>query len=194
MAYVAGVTTRIKLATGILILPQHNPVISAKQIATLDHLSGGRILLGIGVGWLKEEFEALGVPFDDRGRRTDEYINAMRELWTSDKPTLPASSSISSDAYCRATRRMARCRSSSVGIRCRPRAGRAAWRRLLSARGARPISSPPHARPLPKPVADPDALDITVSLPHLAGGFPALASSGVERVLVPVSGMADWRR
>src|SRR5687767_13517394 len=60
MAYVASATKRIRLATGIMILPQHNPVVVAKQVATLDHLSGGRILLGIGVGWLKEEFEALG--------------------------------------------------------------------------------------------------------------------------------------
>ena len=86
MAYVAAATRRVKLATGIMILPQHNPVVVAKQVATLDHLSGGRVLLGIGVGWLKEEFDALGVPFDDRGRRTDEYMQAMRELWGAEKP------------------------------------------------------------------------------------------------------------
>ena len=85
MSYIAAVTTRIKLATGILILPQRNPVVAAKQIATLDQMSGGRVLLGIGVGWLEEEFSALGVPFDDRGRRTDEYINVMRELWSAEK-------------------------------------------------------------------------------------------------------------
>jgi len=78
MAYVAAATNRIKLATGILILPQHNPVLAAKQIATLDHLSRGRILIGIGAGWLQEEFAALGVPFAERGARTDEYIAAMR--------------------------------------------------------------------------------------------------------------------
>src|SRR5947208_323024 len=66
MAFVAAATTKIKLATGILILPQHNPVLAAKQIATLDHLSRGRILLGIGAGWLQEEFAALGVPFAER--------------------------------------------------------------------------------------------------------------------------------
>ena len=80
MAYVAAATTKIKLASGIIILPQHNPVVLAKQVGTLDHLSGGRIILGIGVGWLKEEFDALGVPFAARGRRTDEYVAAMREL------------------------------------------------------------------------------------------------------------------
>jgi probable F420-dependent oxidoreductase len=82
MAYVAAATSRIKLATGILILPQHNPVIVAKQVATLDHMANGRILLGIGVGWLKEEFDAIGAIFENRGRRTDEYIAAMRELWS----------------------------------------------------------------------------------------------------------------
>jgi len=87
MAYVAAATTRINLATGILILPQHNPVVCAKQVATLDAMSGGRVLLGIGVGWLKEEFDAIGVPFEDRGRRTDEYIAAMRELWSADVPS-----------------------------------------------------------------------------------------------------------
>lgn len=81
LAYVAGQTSRIRLGTGILILPQRNPVVAAKEIATLDHLSGGRVTLGIGAGWLAEEFEALGVPFEDRGARTDEYIDALRELW-----------------------------------------------------------------------------------------------------------------
>ena len=89
MAYAAACTTKIKLATGILILPQHSPVITAKQIATLDHMSNGRVLLGIGVGWLREEFEAIGVPFDDRGRRTDEYVAVMRELWSRRLAHLP---------------------------------------------------------------------------------------------------------
>jgi probable F420-dependent oxidoreductase len=81
LAYVAAATTRIRLATGILILPQRNPVILAKEIATLDRLSGGRVELGVGVGWLEEEFDALGVPFAERGRRTDEHIEVLRRLW-----------------------------------------------------------------------------------------------------------------
>jgi probable F420-dependent oxidoreductase len=85
LTYVAAHTTRIRLATGILILPQRNPVITAKELATLDHLSGGRVTLGVGAGWLAEEFAALGVPFDDRGRRLDEYVKVMRALWTEDK-------------------------------------------------------------------------------------------------------------
>ena len=84
LSYVAAATTSIKLATGILILPQRNPVVAAKEIATLDRLSGGRVLLGIGVGWLEEEFDALGIPFARRGARTDDYIRALRALWTQD--------------------------------------------------------------------------------------------------------------
>jgi probable F420-dependent oxidoreductase len=73
------------LATGILILPQRNPVVLAKEVATLDHLSGGRMELGIGVGWLEEEFDAIGVPFHDRGKRTDDHVAAMRALWSETK-------------------------------------------------------------------------------------------------------------
>lgn len=82
LTWVAAATNTINLATGILILPQRNPVVLAKETATLDRLSGGRLLLGVGVGWLEEEFTALGIPFDDRGQRTDEYVAALRALWS----------------------------------------------------------------------------------------------------------------
>jgi probable F420-dependent oxidoreductase len=81
LAWVGAATTTIRLATGILILPQRNPITLAKELATLDRLSGGRVELGVGVGWLEEVFEALGVPFAGRGRRMDEYIEVMRVLW-----------------------------------------------------------------------------------------------------------------
>lgn len=87
LAYAAGITKDIRLATGILIVPQRNPVVLAKECATLDKLSNGRFDLGIGVGWLEEEFNALGLPFADRGPRTDDYVAAMRALWTQDKAT-----------------------------------------------------------------------------------------------------------
>ncbi|MCH2627858.1 MAG: LLM class F420-dependent oxidoreductase [Acidimicrobiales bacterium] len=82
LAFAAAATTKIRLATGILILPQRNPLIAAKEIASLDRLSDGRLDLGIGVGWLREEFEALGVPFEARGARTDEYLRALKVLWS----------------------------------------------------------------------------------------------------------------
>lgn len=85
LATLAPVTSTIRLATGILILPQRNPVVLAKEVATLDHLSGGRALLGIGVGWLREEFDALGVPFEDRAARTDDAVGALRALWGQDR-------------------------------------------------------------------------------------------------------------
>ena len=84
LTHVGAHTTRLKLATGVLILPQRNPVVLAKEVATLDVLSGGRVVLGVGVGWLREEFDAIGVPFDERGPRTDEAIEALRALWTQD--------------------------------------------------------------------------------------------------------------
>jgi len=87
MSWVAAITTRLRVATGILILPQRNPITLAKQVATLDMLSGGRVDLGVGVGWLREEFDALGVPFEERGARTDEYIAALRALWSDDPVT-----------------------------------------------------------------------------------------------------------
>jgi probable F420-dependent oxidoreductase len=85
LTWAAAHTTTLRLGTGILIATQRNPVITAKAVATLDHLSGGRVELGVGVGWLKEEFDALGVPFAARGKRLDEYIDAIRALWTQDK-------------------------------------------------------------------------------------------------------------
>jgi probable F420-dependent oxidoreductase len=84
LTWVAAATTRLRFMTAVMILPQRNPLVLAKEVATLDYLSGGRIELGIGVGWLKEEFEALGIPFERRGKRADEYIAAMRALWAAD--------------------------------------------------------------------------------------------------------------
>ncbi|NIP14202.1 MAG: TIGR03619 family F420-dependent LLM class oxidoreductase [Pseudomonadales bacterium] len=81
LAFAAAAAPSLRLGTCILIVPQRNPLILAKELATLDQLSGGRVELGLGVGWLKEEFEALGVPWERRGARNDEYIEAMRALW-----------------------------------------------------------------------------------------------------------------
>ena len=81
LSFAAAATTTIRLATGVLLLPEHNPVIMAKQAASLDLLSGGRLTLGVGIGWSREEFDALGVPFARRGARTDAYVEAMCALW-----------------------------------------------------------------------------------------------------------------
>ncbi len=81
LTYVAAHTSKIKLATGICLVPQRNPVYTAKVVADLDYLSGGRFELGVGIGWLKEEFEALGVPWEDRAGRTLECLGVMKSLW-----------------------------------------------------------------------------------------------------------------
>jgi probable F420-dependent oxidoreductase len=84
LTYLAAVTDRIRLGSGICLVPQRNPVYTAKQVVDLDCLSGGRVDFGIGVGWLREEFEAVAMPFERRGARTDEYLQVMRSLWTDD--------------------------------------------------------------------------------------------------------------
>ena len=87
LAFLAGQTSRIRLVTSVIIVPHRNPLVAAKALATLDVLSGGRLVVGVGVGWMREEFEALGLPpFEERGAVTDEYIRAFKELWTSDDP------------------------------------------------------------------------------------------------------------
>lgn len=191
MTYVAAATTTLKLGTGVLVLPQRPLVVTAKQVATLDHMSGGRVLLGVGVGWMPEEFKALGVPFEKRGKRTDEYIEAMRELWTSDLPTY---------------------RGDYVefeGVHCRPR----------PANGSVPIIIGGHSKaaarragrlgdgffPAREFVADlvglvrssaeeagrdPAAVEIVTNMPEDPDEMAFLAAQGVTRMMVPVVGLA----
>ena len=87
LAYVAAVTDRLEIAAGVIILPQRNPLVLAKQVASLDVLSGGRLMLGIAAGYNEAEMTALGVPFSERGTRTDEYLGAMVSLWGDRAPT-----------------------------------------------------------------------------------------------------------
>ncbi len=86
LAYVAGKTQRIRLGTSVIILPYRHPLFMGKALATLDVLSGGRLIVGAAVGWLAEEFEALGIPFTERGARSDEALKVMRALWTEAEP------------------------------------------------------------------------------------------------------------
>ena len=87
LAHVAAVTERIRLGTGITLIAQRNAVVLAKETASVDHVSNGRLLFGVGAGYLHQEFNVLGVNFRERGARTDEYIDAIRELWTSENPS-----------------------------------------------------------------------------------------------------------
>lgn len=194
MAYVAAATQRINLATGIMILPQHSPVVAAKQIATLDYMSGGRVLLGIGVGWMREEFDAIGTPFDDRGPRTDDYVGAMRALWSQEKSTYHGDFASFDNIYCR-PQPVNGSVPIIVGGHSKPAARRAG--RLgdgfFPARGAPAEliaiardSATQHGR-------DPDALEVTTSLPDNLDDIPAMAAAGVNRLLVPVTPMAGLK-
>ena len=198
MAYVAARTTTIKLGTGILILPQHNPVITAKQIATLDVMSAGRIIIGIGVGWLAEEFEALGVDFATRAARTDEYVAAMRVLWSEEAPTFDGKYVSFKGAYCRPQpvnktvpiiigghSKAAARRAGRIGDGFFPARGISEKLLLLARQTAEENGR------------DPDALEITASLPAVMEDIPRLGELGVDRILVPVTpqpGMASWIR
>jgi probable F420-dependent oxidoreductase len=87
LAWVAAVTRHVRLGASVMVLPYHEPIALAKALATIDVLSGGRLMVGVASGWLREEFDLLGVPFRERGARTDEYLAALRALWTEERVT-----------------------------------------------------------------------------------------------------------
>jgi probable F420-dependent oxidoreductase len=189
LAFAAAVTSRIKLGTGIAILPQRNPLIAAKEVATLDRLSGGRVLLGVGAGWLQEEFDALGVPFERRGQRLDEHIGAMRALWAGERAS-----------YVGELVRFAPCTMSP-----RPAAGRvpihigghtevAARRAGRLGDGFFPGTTDAEhlghiiqvmRRTAEEAGRDPDAIEVTTGGPLDADGIRRLGDLGVTRVTIP---------
>lgn len=87
LAFVAAHTKKVRLGTGIIILPQRNPLVLAKELASVDVVSGGRLIFGLGIGYLKAEFDALGAPFDHKGPRSMEYLQAMKAVWTQENPS-----------------------------------------------------------------------------------------------------------
>jgi len=192
LAFVASATRTIKLGTAILLLPQRNPVITAKAVATLDHMAGGdRVLLGIGVGWLAEEFAALGVPFEDRAARTDEYVTAMRVLWSQERATFRGRFVAFQDVFCRPLP-PARRIPIIVGGDTRAAARRAG--RLGD--GYFPARSVPSElldemrRAAEQAGRNPADIELTLSAPAEAGEIEKLARQGVARVAVPVSSAA----
>src|SRR6185312_8525833 len=100
LGVVAGATARVQLGTTVLIIPYRNAVVTAKMVSSLDAMSGGRVVLGIGAGWVAEESAMLGVPFEERGPMTDEYMAAMRELWTSPAPSFSGKYTQFSELHC----------------------------------------------------------------------------------------------
>ena len=187
LTWVGAHSRRVLLGTGVMILPQRNPVVLAKEVATLDQLSGGRVRLGIGVGWLEEEFDALGVPFAERGARTDEYVAAMRELWSSEEPTFDG-------RFASFDRALSNPKpvGGSVPIVVGGHTEFAARRAGRLGDGFFPAKSHELAHLLEVMRAaadaagrDADAIEITTGAPRDAAGMAELVELGVTRVVIP---------
>ena len=194
LSYVAARTSTLRLGTGILIVPQRNPLVLAKELATLDHLSGGRMILGAGIGWLEEEFEALGVPFAGRGQRTEEAIAAMRALWSQEQASYGGNTTAFRDCFLRPQPRggaipvhigghseAAARRAGRIGDGFFPLG--VAAERLVSLLDVMRRSADGAGR-------DPATIEVTVSCAVTAGEkavaeVAELAQSGVTRVIVP---------
>ena len=189
LSYVAAATNKIRLGTGVMIMPQRNPLVTAKAVATLDRLSKGRMILGIGSGWLEEEFDALGVSFDDRGDRTDEYLEAMKQAWASDTASYRGKFVNFSNVYSRPqpasghvpiivgghSRRAAR-RAGELGDGFFP--GRGNFDELAALFE--------HARHCAEESGrDPEALEFTAGGPTSPDYVERLAEIGVTRMIVP---------
>ena len=194
LSFAAAHTTTLRLGTGIVILPERNPLVFAKEVATLDRLSKGRLQLGIGVGWLEEEFDALGISWARRGARTDEYVHAMRALWASDdasydgefvsfenvssnpKPDTGSVPIVIGGHSVAAAKRAGR-----LGDGFFP--GKGSIAELTEMIDIVHQSAAEHDR-------DPDAIEITAAHPGLFGGDPVgaaqeVASIGVSRTIAP---------
>lgn len=196
LAFVARETRTIRLATGILILPQRNPLVLAKQLATLDVLSGGRVTLGVGIGWLEEEFRALGASFEGRGRRLEEFVAAMRALWTEDRATFGGSEVSFTDSVLRPQPAQG-----SIPVLIGGHSEVAARRAGRIGDGFFPFGVEAdelgHLLTVMRDAAegagrDPSSLEVTVSSYRLdpagaAAEIEALAAAGVDRVVVPAA-------
>jgi probable F420-dependent oxidoreductase len=192
LSYVAAHTERLKLATGMLILPQRSPLVTAKELATLDVLSHGRVVLGVGIGWLREEFEAIGVDFETRGRRAVEGIEAMRVLWADDQPSYQGETVRFHDArmWPKPVHRRIPIVLGGHGEVAARRAGRLAD-------GFFPgRSKPEEVRPLLEVMRraaeeagrNPDSIELTLGAPPDPGFVEQLVELGVDRVVLPPMG------
>lgn len=193
-AYVAGLTRTLRFATGVLVVPQRSPLLLAKQVATLDRLSAGRFSLGVGAGWLREEFEALGAPFERRGERLEEYVRAMRAVWSEERASFEGEFVRFEQAQ--VTPRPA---SGSVPIIVGGHGPAAARRAGRIGDGFFPAKGSPdeiaalleQARESAlRAGRDPQALELTVADPELSGPDPLTVlerwrGAGATRVLIP---------
>ena len=187
LTWVGAHTTTIKLATGILILPQRNPGILAKECATIDMLTGGRLILGIGVGWLHEEFDALGVSWDDRAARTDDDVAALRALWEQETSSYRGTHNEFSDVYS-----YPKPTNGTIPIVVGGHSKPAARRAGRLGNGFFPADSRylPELIPVMRAAAveagrDPDAIEITTGGMPTLDGLKELADMGVTRFVIP---------
>jgi probable F420-dependent oxidoreductase len=187
LTWVGAHTTTLKLGTGVMILPQRNPGILAKECATLDMLTGGRLLLGIGVGWLHEEFDALGVSWDDRAARTDDDVAALRALWEQEVSTHRGTHNEFTDVYS-----FPKPTNGTIPIVVGGHSKPAARRAGRLGNGFFPADPRhlPDLLPVMRAAAveagrDPDAIEITTGGMPTLDGLKALADMGVTRFVVP---------
>lgn len=194
MAYCAAVTERIRFGSAVIVLPMRNPVLFAKESVTLDNLSNGRLMLGLGSGWLEEEFRALGCPFADRGKRMDDSIDILRYLWgAADDPKIegfelhdinmePKPKNGSIPIHIGGDSKVAARRAGRLGDGYFPARGYSSELRDTVWRAAE------------KAGRDPEQIEITVSMPNSEAELEALASLGVDRVAVPVTSEAGLKQ
>ena len=187
LTWVGAHATTIKLATGILILPQRNPGILAKECATIDMLTGGRLILGIGVGWLHEEFDALGMSWDDRAARTDDDVAALRALWEQETSSYRGTHNEFTDVYS-----FPKPTNGTIPIVVGGHSKPAARRAGRLGNGFFPADSRylPELIPVMRAAAveagrDPDAIEITTGGMPTLDGLKELADMGVTRFVIP---------
>ncbi|MFA5565484.1 MAG: LLM class F420-dependent oxidoreductase [Acidimicrobiia bacterium] len=196
LTWVAAQTTTLRLGTGVMILPQRNPVITAKEIATLDLLSGGRVELGVGIGWLEEEFEILGASFPDRAIRTEEYVEAMRALWSQDHATFEGETIKFTEAISRPRpiNRKVPVHIGGHSVAAARRAGRLGDG-FFPAKGDLPALLDEMRQAAEDAGRDPNTIEVTAGGAGVAAGgeqaldeVGRLAELGVSRVIVPPMG------
>jgi len=201
LAFVAARTSTLRLVTSVMVVPHRPAVLAAKQLATIDVLSGGRVTLGIGAGWMKEEFEALGLPaFEQRGKVTDEYVMAFRELWTKERPRF-SGEYVKFDNITFAPKPVQK---PGIPIWVGGESGPALRRTARYGDAWYPIGNNPafpmdslarltsgveRLRKLTKDAGrDPQAVGVTMRFPRYGGDLPAKAGDGARRLF---SGKAD---
>jgi probable F420-dependent oxidoreductase len=194
LSYVAARTSTLRLGTGILIVPQRNPLVLAKELATLDSLSGGRMILGAGIGWLEEEFLALGVPFTGRAMRMEESIAAMRALWAEEQASFDGRTASFTDCFLRPQPV-----AGSIPVHIGGHSEAAARRAGRIGDGFFPLGVGPDELPplidlihtaAVEAGRDPEAVEVTMQCTAVTGGeavdaVEALQELGVSRVLLP---------